>query len=547
MIKKIKFALVLFSVFFTSIVVSQTSDSVDLWPDLVPNETQPKKAAKQTDNISGNVIRLTDVTNPSLTVYKPEAPNTSKAGIIVCPGGGYDILAINKEGYEIAEWLNGLGYTAFVLEYRVPKNKEGALQDLQRAISWVRSKANSYNLDAQKIGVMGFSAGGHLSANASTNYEKQTYPKVDGMDDFSSRPNFTMLIYPAYLDKGENRSLSPELTITKNTPPFFIFGTSDDSHGNSPLVITTALRDNEVPVELHMLAKGGHSYGLRKGNIAAETWPILAEKWMDKMLNSREIAKYQRKLNFPKVQVKTETIPKKKDVWVFLMAGQSNMAGRGFVQPQDTVPSKRILTINKDNDIILAKEPLNFYEPKLGGLDCGMSFANSLLKQVPEDVSILLIPTAVGGSYINQWIGDSIHREVKLLSNFKENIFLAKNYGKIKGILWHQGESDSGKKRSVNYDKNLSELFKIFRRSVGNKKLPILIGELGSYSKNKESWMAINNIINAYALKDKHTFVISTSDLKDKGDDVHFNAESQRTMGKRFADSFIENVNLQKK
>jgi acetyl esterase/lipase len=279
-----KFALATISIFLTCIISAQSRDVFELWPNKVPNETQPKKAARQTDNISGDVIRLTDVFNPTLTVYKPKTPNTSKAGIIVCPGGGYGILAINKEGYEVAEWLNNLGYNAFVLEYRVPQNRQGALQDLQRALKWVRNKADFYNLDAEKIGVLGFSAGGHLSANASTNYQKETYSKIDEIDDFSSCPDFTMLIYPAYLDSGKNRSLSPELGIDKNTPPFFVFGTIDDPYGNSALVITTALRDKETPVELHMLPKGGHGYGLRKGNLAAETWPILAEKWMYRLL-----------------------------------------------------------------------------------------------------------------------------------------------------------------------------------------------------------------------------------------------------------------------
>lgn len=275
-----KLGLTSIGIFFFSLISAQTNKVIELWPEMVPNQTQPKKAARQTDNVSGGVVRLTDVTNPVLTVYKPVTPNSSKAGIIVCPGGGYGILAINKEGYEVAEWLNSLGYTAFVLEYRVPNNRQGALQDLQRAIRVVRSQAKVYGLDEQKIGVIGFSAGGHLSANASINYLKESYPKIDGADGFSCRPNFTMLIYPAYLDKGENRSLSPELKIGENTPPFFVFGTIDDPYGNSALVITTALRDKKIPVELHMLPKGGHGYGLREGNTAAKTWPSLAQKWL---------------------------------------------------------------------------------------------------------------------------------------------------------------------------------------------------------------------------------------------------------------------------
>ncbi|MDO7171664.1 Ca2+-dependent phosphoinositide-specific phospholipase C [Mariniflexile sp. AS56] len=284
-----KFFFIAFSLFFTCFISAQTRDTLMVWKDKVPNETKPKHPAQRTENTSGDVIRLTNVTNPILTVFKPKTPNGSKAGIIVCPGGGYNILAINKEGTEIAEWLNSLGYTAFVLEYRVPNNREGALQDAQRAIRLVRSKAIDYNLNPQKIGIVGFSAGGHLSVNATTNYQKDTYESIDAVDALSSRPNFTMLIYPAYLDKGENRSLSPEFNIDENTPPFFVFGTMDDPYGNSPLVISTALRDHKVPVELHMLPEGGHGYGLRKGNLAGETWPKLAENWLATMLMSSKL------------------------------------------------------------------------------------------------------------------------------------------------------------------------------------------------------------------------------------------------------------------
>ncbi|WP_198680015.1 sialate O-acetylesterase [Aureibaculum luteum] len=542
-IKKLK--LIIFTVFFSVSVLAmaQTRDTIYLWPDEVPGESQKKHIAKQTENVSGNVKRLTDITNPSLTVYKPKKQNDAKAGIIICPGGGYQILAIDKEGYEIAEWLTSLGYTAFVLEYRVPKKEKGAKQDLQRALRLVRSKAKEFNLNPHKIGVMGFSAGGHLSALASTSFQTNTYDKIDIADNVSSRPNFTMLIYPAYLDRGINKTIDPAFYLDKNTPPFFIFGTSDDPYGNSGLVMAKALRNNKVPVELHMLAKGGHGYGLRQGNSAAETWPNLAEKWMNNWLKSREIAKYERQLNFPKKEVLVTNLPQKKKLWVFLMAGQSNMAGRGFVEPQDTITSKRILTINKNNDIVLAKEPLHFYEPKSGGLDCGLSFANSLLKEIPKDVSILLIPTAVGGSSTTKWLGDSIHRDVKLLTNFKEKVKLAQKYGTVKGILWHQGESDANTNDIPKYENNLKHLFKSFRSSVRSKKLPILVGELGGYRPESETWKAINKIINTYAKKDKYTFVISTADLIDKGDNLHFDSESQRILGKRFANFYIENIN----
>lgn len=302
-----KIHLVVVLLFFSCAVSAQTKDVIYLWTNEVPGETELKHEPVQTDNTSGDVIRITNITNPLLTVYKPEKPNASGAAILVAPGGGYNMLAINKEGYEIAEWLNTLGYTAFVLQYRVPKKRKGALQDIQRAIRIVRSQASIYNLNEQKIGVMGFSAGGHLSALASTSFQTDSYIKEDAIDELSSRSNFTMLIYPAYLDKGENKNISPELNINQETPPFFIFGTADDPYGNSALVITGTLRDTKIPVEFHMLSKGGHGYGLRKGNSAGETWPLLAENWLRKMTKSKEAEKEEKTINSTKIEVKQKT------------------------------------------------------------------------------------------------------------------------------------------------------------------------------------------------------------------------------------------------
>jgi hypothetical protein len=217
------------------------------------------------------------------------------------------------------------------------------------------------------------------------------------------------------------------------------------------------------------------------------------------------------------------------------------MAGRGLVEPKDTVPDKRIFSINKEGQIIIAKEPLHFYEPERTGLDCGMSFAKTLLKKIPENVSILLIPTAVGGSSVRQWLGDSVYRGVKLFSNFKTKVEIAKLHGTIKGILWHQGESDANENDIPLHEQRLSELFSKFRATVGDNNLPVLMGELGSFSKNKENFVQINNILHNYAAKDKNSFVISTKDLKDKGDSLHFNSKGQRMMGKRFAETYLKN------
>ena len=277
---KYTFLLLAAITFFTLNTYGQKNNVIYLWPGKVPGETEEKHEPVQHPNTEGNTIRLTDVTNPALIVYPADPKNNNGAGVVVLPGGGYSILSYNKEGTEIAEWLNKLGYTAFVLQYRVPQKQEGALQDLQRALRLIRSQADKWKLNKDKLGVLGFSAGGSLSARASTRYRDQTYTPVDKADSLSSRPDFALLIYPAYLDKGENRSLTPELKVNKITPPMFIFGTADDKYGNSSLVMATALRDADVPVELHLLATGGHGYGMRPGNVAAESWPLFAEAWL---------------------------------------------------------------------------------------------------------------------------------------------------------------------------------------------------------------------------------------------------------------------------
>lgn len=274
-------------ILFPMTVLGQDSNSViKLWKDHVPGETEAKHPARETDDHSGDVIRLTDVTDPQMTVFKPQESNG--AAVLICPGGGYSILAINHEGYEVATWLNELGFTAFVLEYRVPDKEKGALQDAQRAMRLIRQNAGLWNLDSTKIGVLGFSAGGSLSARLSTQYDSDLYPLTDEADKLIARPDFAVLIYPAYLDKGPQHSLTPELKIDSTTPPMFIFQTADDPYGNSSLVMAQSLREQQIPVELHLYPKGGHGYGLRENNPAGKVWPELAKKWLDERLRPQE-------------------------------------------------------------------------------------------------------------------------------------------------------------------------------------------------------------------------------------------------------------------
>lgn len=236
---------------------------------------------------------------------------------------------------------------------------------------------------------------------------------------------------------------------------------------------------------------------------------------------------------------KPAKLPKPNKVWVFLLAGQSNMAGRGIVEAQDTVTNPRIFSINSKGEVIHAKEPLHFYEPSRVGLDCGLSFGKTMLKGIPKKVSILLLPTAVGGSSMRQWLGDSTYREVKLWSNFLEKVAIGKKYGQIKGILWHQGESDANDRSIPLYPENLARLVQNFRTAVGNPQLPVLMGELGAFSQNPEQWKKINQLIWTHAAKDLFTSVISTQDLQHKGDKIHFDSAGQRAMGQRFAEAYL--------
>ncbi len=276
-----KYLILIFFLLFSLSMFSQKKEVIYLWPGKVPGEVKAKSEPATDTGSFRSVLVITEVTNPLIEIYMPDPSIANGAGVIVCPGGGYRILAYDKEGTEIAQWLNKLGFAAFVLQYRVPDKKDGALQDAQRALRIVRKEASSRKIDPEKIGIMGFSAGGSLSARASTLFSKRTYSPVDKADSLSCRPAFSMLIYPAYLDQGPGFTLTPELVLSKDVPPVYIFQTADDTYGNSALVMASALRNAKLPVELHILPDGGHGYGLRPGTLAAKTWPILAEDWLN--------------------------------------------------------------------------------------------------------------------------------------------------------------------------------------------------------------------------------------------------------------------------
>jgi hypothetical protein len=253
----------------------------------------------------------------------------------------------------------------------------------------------------------------------------------------------------------------------------------------------------------------------------------------------KPMQKQERTTYFPKQDIHVVNVPKKEETLVFILAGQSNMAGRGLVEPKDTIPSDRVLSINQQGALILAKEPLHFYEPTRRGLDCGLSFAKALLKSLPTNITILLVPTAIGGSSLRQWMNDSTYRSVQLLTNFKQKVALGKMYGTIAGVLWHQGESEANATNISLFTNNLSTLFTSFRSIIGNAELPILMGELGQFEPNAKNKMIINQLLLEFKNKDPFTALVSSKNLQCMSDSVHFTASSQRLLGKRYAKEFL--------
>jgi acetyl esterase/lipase len=275
-------------------LVAAATPAAPLWPGLVPGELKvlppESDVTKPSDElIAGRpVIRLGNVSQPTLTIYRPDPAKDTGAAVLVCPGGGYYILAIDLEGTEVCAWLNTIGVTGVLLKYRVPR-RDGlphflpALQDAQRAMGLLRAQAPALGIDPQRIGVLGFSAGAHLAATLSHHESTRTYPDIDAADQVSSHPDFCVLIYPAYLtDPNQRDKLAPELVLGgMNPPPTFIAQAQDDSsYVDSSLVYYRALKNANIPAELHLYPSGGHGYGLRRTEVTVTTWPDRVEDWM---------------------------------------------------------------------------------------------------------------------------------------------------------------------------------------------------------------------------------------------------------------------------
>jgi acetyl esterase/lipase len=251
----------------------------------LPPETDMNAAGTKT--MAGRpYIRLGNVSTPTITVFKPRVKN-SGVGIVVFPGGGYQILSVDLEGTEICDWLNQIGVTCVLLKYRVPDSgpypkSAAALQDAQRAMGLVRTHAAEWGIDPHRVGVLGFSAGAHLSAAISIHYDHRLYDPIDDADKQSCRPDFAVVLYPGYLAMSEqNFAPNADIHPTADTPPTFILQAEDDPvHVENAVVYFLALKNAKVPAEMHLYAQGGHGYGLRPRDFPIMGWPKLAETWM---------------------------------------------------------------------------------------------------------------------------------------------------------------------------------------------------------------------------------------------------------------------------
>lgn len=274
--------------------------TLPLWPGTAPGtqsspqSSPPANPPAEIDTttakdklIAGKpVLRLGNVSTPTITLYAPRGTN-SGAAVVVFPGGAYRILAIDLEGTEVCNWLNSAGINCILLKYRVPDSgpypvSSAALQDAQRALGLVRAHAAEWKIDPSRIGVLGFSAGGHLAAALSTHFDQRLYAPVDAADQLSCRPDFAVVIYPGYLALADkNFAANPEINPTDKTPPTFIVQAEDDPvHVENALVYYRQLKDAKVPAELHLYTKGGHGYGLRRTPDPVTGWTEAATKWL---------------------------------------------------------------------------------------------------------------------------------------------------------------------------------------------------------------------------------------------------------------------------
>jgi acetyl esterase/lipase len=279
---------------------SQGHTQVAIWP-AAPPDAEPVPGPEVTTPVKDHLVagrpwvKVTNVTQPTMTVYSPKGENTG-AAMVVFPGGGFEILAIDLEGTEVCDWLTSEGITCVLLKYRVPgtpydwrhdrytfSTSTMALEDAQRTMGLVRLHAAEWHIDSHKVGVIGFSAGGYLVAEISTNFKRRLYKPIDAADNESCRPDFAIAVYPGHLWVGGNAyTLNPNVPVTRQTPPMFLLQAEDDHVDgvNQSVAYYIALKNAGVPVEMHLYAHGGHAFGLRRTKLPITEWPKLVEVWL---------------------------------------------------------------------------------------------------------------------------------------------------------------------------------------------------------------------------------------------------------------------------
>ncbi len=273
---------------------------VELWPGKVADDDSSKIGEEKfiqlmvdgkPYQVFGKPTRwLTNVTKPTLTVYRPMKDKDTGLAMIICPGGGYHNLGWDVEGEEVAEWLNSVGITGIILKYRCPRRPgedktepaKGPLKDAQRAVSLVRGKAKEWGINPDRIGMVGFSAGGHLVGATATNFEKRSYAPVDDLDNISCRPDFAVMLYSGYLKPKDKDELSAGLPVSNKTPPTLLVHASDDkiSPPEHSAMMYLALKRAGASAELHIYASGGHGFGVRKSDYPCSTWTDRCLDWL---------------------------------------------------------------------------------------------------------------------------------------------------------------------------------------------------------------------------------------------------------------------------
>jgi len=272
---------------------------LEIWPGKVPEEdgTMGPERVRMSPILDRKQVEVTEptrlmtgVTNPTITIYQPAPEKNTGTAVLICPGGGYWDLFWQLEGEEVAAWLNSIGVTGIILKYRVPRRPDEPkgeparrpLQDAQRAVSLVRSRAREWNLHPDRIGIVGFSAGGHLAIATATSFEKRTYELIDDVDKISCRPDFAIPVYSGYHKAKDKDELAPGLHIPTNTPPIFLVHGSGDiiSPPEHSALMYLALRRAGVPAELHIYANTAHDFGVRTNDRPYSTWAASCAHWL---------------------------------------------------------------------------------------------------------------------------------------------------------------------------------------------------------------------------------------------------------------------------